>query len=293
MMGSQFFGQRRDRGTSFRVILIRLTLWAAAVGCTGFIGCSTPFMATDNEFLLKLPGTERRSDKVEGVLRPWERRELIAEKGEKGANASKEEKQILVFQLMEEYKKSKDPSIRRSAVEAVGGITATIDIKPALPFLNDALRDETLGVRISAADALGVYARKVPKKEFDSTVRTQAARYLALRYGELSYSVDAGEKKENEERKDLRLALLRNLSLFEDEPTVLAALGEGLDGEKLDDGALRLASMKALSEVTGKRYGLDYGLWRQYLDSRDGKAAVPAEVSPLADLSLGSLNPLK
>lgn len=289
MSVSQNFSQNR---TQRRKNLVVFT-WFLLIAATGSVGCSTPFMATDNEFLLKLPGTERRSDKIEGVLRPWERRELIAEKGEKGARAKKEEKDILVFQLMEEYKKSNDPSIRRSAIEALGKITATADIAVALPFLNDALRDETLGVRVSAADALGNYAKNAPKKERNRDSRSHAARYLALRYAELPYSVDAGEKKENEERKDLRLALIRNLAQFEDAPEILAALGEALDGEKLDDGALRLASMKALGQVTGKRYGLDYALWRQYLDYRNGSAVEPAEVSPLADLSLGALNPLK
>ena len=60
-------------------------------------GCTTPFWATDNELFLRLPGTERRSDQVEGVLRPWERIERIAEKGDEGAKAPPEEKEPVWF----------------------------------------------------------------------------------------------------------------------------------------------------------------------------------------------------
>ena len=257
-------------------------------------GCSTPFIATDNEILLRFPGTERRSDKIAGVLTPKDRRELIEEKGEKGAHAGVDEKEVLVFQLMQEYKRSTDPIIRRAAIDALGKIVAGADIKPALPLLNEALRDESLGVRISAANALGTYAEKAQQTPAVLETRAQAARLLSLRYRELGYSIDAGEKKENDERKDLRLTILRCLSHFPESPELLASLREGLEGEPLDDGALRLSAMNALGKVTKKRYGADYGLWRDYLDYREGKTSeAPKEVSAFADLSIGSMNPLK
>ena len=257
-------------------------------------GCSTPFIATDNEFLLRFPGTERRSDKIAGVLTPNDRRKLIEEKGEKGASAGVNEKEVLVFQLMQEYKRSTDPIIRRAAIDALGKIVAGADIKPALSLLNEALRDESLGVRISAAHALGIYAEKIEQTTSVQDSRAQAARFLSLRYRELGYSIDAGEKKENDERKDLRLTILRSMSHFTESPELLASLREGLDGEPLDDGALRLSSMNALEKVTGKHYGANYALWSDYLDYREGKkSAAPKEVSAFADLSLGSMNPLK
>ena len=257
-----------------------------------FQGCSTPFLATDNEFLLKFPGTERRSDQIEGVLRPWERRKLIEEKGEKGIGASVEEKQFLVYQLIQEYKKSNDPTIRRTSVEALAKIMKTAEIPAAFDLLTEALHDESLGVRLSAVEALGGYASQV--KPADRSVRERSAEALYACYRQLPLSVQAGSKKENDERKDLRLAILRNLGRFDDSETVVAALAEGLDGEMLDDGALRLTAMKSLGKVTGKNYGCDYALWRQYLDYRQGKAAnPPKEVSALSGLSLQGLNPLK
>lgn len=255
-------------------------------------GCSTPFLATDNELLLRLPGTERRSDQIEGVLRPWERRKLIEEKGEKGRRASASEKELLVYQLMQEYERSTDPNIRRTAVEAVGKITETADIPAALSFYDKALRDETIGVRVSAADGLGRYALQAPKGDYRN-VRARSAELLAARYRELPYSIDAGQKKENDERKDLRLAILRNLGRFEDSDPVVALLGEALSGEPLDDGALQLAAMKSLAGVTGKNYALDAELWREYVAYREGKnPAEPKELSrltgfnPLSDLSI-------
>ena len=257
-----------------------------------FIGCSTPFLATDNELLLRLPGTERRSDQIEGVLRPWERRKLIEEKGEKGRKASKSEKELLVYQLIQEYERSTDPNIRRTAVEGIGKITETADIPAALSFYDKALRDEAVGVRISAADGLGFYALHAPKGDYRE-VRARSAELLAARYRELPYSIDAGQKKENDERKDLRLAILRNLGRFEDSDPVVALLGEALSGEPLDDGALQLAAMKSLSSVTGKSYALDTELWRDYVAYREGKnPAEPKELSrltgfnPLSDLSI-------
>lgn len=285
-----FRGARRWTALDKPAAGIFYALFAASI----FLGgCSTPFWPTDNELLLRLPGTERKSDKIEGVLRPWERRKLIEEKGEKGRTAPPSEKELLVYQLTQEYENSTDPNIRRTSIEAIGKITETAEIPAAFTYLEKALHDSSIGVRISAADALGRYALHVPKGQDVRSSRDRAAETLAVRYRELSYSIDAGEKKENDERKDLRLAILRNLGRFGDTDPVVAALGEALSSEPLDDGALRLAAMNALAAVTGKSYALDYGLWSDYVAYRNGKnPTAPKEVSrltgfnPFSDLSI-------
>lgn len=234
-------------------------------------GCNTPFWATDNEFFLRLPGTERRSDRVEGVLRPWERLERIDEKGEEGADASPEEKKILAYQLIEEYHRSNDPIIRRASIQALGKITENAHLGPALQTLTEALREPNLGNRIAACNALGRYGSKMKTKEIAEIRRGIVAVYADC-YRGLSYSANAGAQKENNERKDFRLAILRNAALFDDSPEVIDLLAEALDGEKLDDGALRLGAMTALGQVTKKNYGADYALWSQYVAYRQGDA---------------------
>ncbi|MGI5832805.1 MAG: HEAT repeat domain-containing protein [Thermoguttaceae bacterium] len=237
-------------------------------------GCSTPFWATDNELFLRLPGTERRSDQVEGVLRPWERIERIAEKGEKGAKARPEEKKVLVYQLIEEYNRSRDPLVRRAAIRSLGQITVNAPIEPALETLLSALHEESLGNRIAAVEALSTYGTEV-KSENVSKARLEILSAFVECYHSQSYSSDAGSEKENNERKDFRLALLRGASRLNDSPQLIEFLAEAMRDEPLDDGALRLASMNALSKVTGKNYGIDYSLWSEYVDYRLGKKGTP------------------
>ncbi|MDO5554630.1 MAG: HEAT repeat domain-containing protein [Planctomycetia bacterium] len=248
-----------------------------------FAGCATPFFATDNRFLLCLPGAERKSDEIDGVLRPWERAALIKEKGEKGPGAKPEEQDIIIEQLIAEFGRSTDPNMRRATVTALGKMGQVRPEDSVGQVLAKALYDENLGVRLSAAHALGIYDKpSSSQSRASSPARTFAVERLCARYQELPYSIEAGAKKENDDRKDLRLAILRNLELFrsDDSPVLLETLGAALEGEKLDDGALQTATMKTLKKVTGKEYGLDARKWHDYIAWTKGEqTAEPEELS--------------
>ncbi|MBR5416045.1 MAG: HEAT repeat domain-containing protein [Thermoguttaceae bacterium] len=244
-------------------------------------GCTSPFWATDNELFLRLPGTERRSDQVEGVLRPWERIERIAEKGEEGAKAPPEEKKILVFQLIKEYNRSQDPLVRRASIRSLGKITETAHIEPALETLLSALKEENLGNRIAAAEALGAYGSRV-KSEDLTEVRQSILTAFTEAYRAQPFLSDAGSDKENNERKDFRLALLHSAPQLGDSAQMIDFLAEAMQDEPLDDGALRLAAMSAMSKATRKNYGADYRLWSDYVAYRRGKRSdPPKEISGL------------
>ena len=280
---------RWDR-TVFLLILVFWFVLATLAIC--FAGCSSPVFPTDNPILLRLPGAERYSDRIEGVLRPWERAELIKEKGQKGKNAAWEEKNILIDQLLEEYDTTQTTNIRRCCVDALEKIGATTPGDQRLEKLfAKAVYNENLGVQLSGINAWGSYCAEVKSENVDRQ-RTLAAEKLCSRYRELPFSIEAGADKTNGERKDLRLAIIRNLTRFklEDSPEILKTLDEALRGEKLDDGALQLGAMRALDKLTGKKYGLDAEQWAGYLDytlKHEGNA--PEELSPLERMSAPDL----
>jgi len=242
-------------------------------------GCATPFYSTDNKFLLHFPGAARRSDQIPGVLRPWERIKLIEEKGEKGAKAPAEEKDVLLLQLSEEFEKSSSPNVRRSSLEAIAKISRNYSNPVAENIFRVALEDNELNIALSAADGLGVYALDV--KEGAPESRRLAVELLADKYKRLPFSIAAGSEEENKRRKDIRVAILRNLANFQetDSPLVFETLELGLTGEKLDDGALQDASMRTLAKITDEKYGLDAERWVQFLAYKRGESSKPSELS--------------
>ncbi|MDO5580349.1 MAG: HEAT repeat domain-containing protein [Planctomycetia bacterium] len=248
-------------------------------------GCSTPIFSTDNKFLLRLPGAERKSDEIPGVLRPWERIKLIQEKGKKGKHAPKEEKEILVYQLIQEYERSTDPNVRRASIDALEKITSGFKNEAVEKTYIKAFRDPILMVRLSAADAMGSYCMELKSSEEKAEARDLAAKTLAGLYRDLPFSIAAGAKKENDERKDLRLAIIRNLAKFKDSDSaeIVQVLGEALQNEKLDDGALQMAAMRSLEITTHKKYGYDAERWVQYIDYTKNKRENPPEELSLSE----------
>lgn len=242
-------------------------------------GCATPFYSTDNKILLHFPGAARRSDQIPGVLRPWERVKLIEEKGEKGAKAPAEEKDVLLLQISQEFEKSESPNIRRSSIEAIAKISRNYSNPVAENIFRVALEDNELNIALSAADGLGVYALDV--KEGAPESRRLAVELLADKYKRLPFSIAAGSEEENKRRKDIRVAILRNLANFQetDSPLVFETLELGLTGEKLDDGALQDASMRTLAKITDEKYGLDAERWVQFLAYKRGESSKPSELS--------------
>lgn len=264
-----------------------LCLWGAIFIASLFLllaisGCSTPIFSTDNQFLLRLPGAERKSDEIPGVLRPWERIKLIQEKGKKGKHASQEEKEILIFQLAQEYDRSSDPNVRRASINALEKITSGIKNETAEKTYTKAFRDPILAVRLSTANAVGSYCMELKNHTEKEQAREFAAKTLADLYRDLPFSIAPGAKKENDERKDLRLAIIRNLAKFKDSDSseIVSVLGEALQNEKLDDGALQMAAMRSLEITTHKKYGYDAERWVQYIEYiKDQREKPPEELT--------------
>ncbi len=74
--------------------------------------------ATDNDFLSQLPGFEARSDNIPGLATPLQRKNQIREKAKKGKSVPDHEREIMLGQLLAEYRDSPDQNIRRETVEA-------------------------------------------------------------------------------------------------------------------------------------------------------------------------------
>ncbi len=248
-------------------------LASAAFGAA--VGCSTPTFSTDNKLLLYLPGAAPRSDAIPGVMKPAERVKRIEEKGVRGRKASAEEKDALLLQLSQEYETSSSPNIRRASFEAIAKISENYRNPVAEKIYRNALEADDLSLALSACDAWGDYCRASANADADA--RRLGVELLADKYRRLPFSIAAGSEEENKRKKDLRVAILRNLGKFkkDDSPLVLETLKLGIDGEKLDDGALQNAAMTALGESTGKVYGLNAETWLEYLAFERGETSAP------------------
>ena len=255
------------------------------------VGCSTPIFWTDNKALLYLPGAGRRSDEIPGYIRPWERVKLIEEKGTKGAKAKPDEKDVLLVQLDEEYEKADSPYVKRAVIEAAARICANYPNPAAEKLFKTALECDDINLNFSACRAWGKYCAEGPVAKDNAEERRLAVEILSARYKELPYSIAAGSEEENARRKDVRVAILRALGAFkeEDSPLVLETLELGLNGEKLDDGALQNQACLSLAEVTGKKYGTDGEAWLKYLAYERGETSDPPK-EPSAYTRLPKLN---
>ena len=275
----------KARRIAFRKGLVVAATICCAVGAVA--GCATPFFFTDNKALLYLPGAGRRSDEIPGVIRPWERAKLIEEKGKKGAKASPDEKDVLLAQLVDEYEKTGSPYIKRSALDAIASISTNYSNPVAERLFKLALEDEDLALNLTAARALGDYCAEGEVAKSAARERRYAAELLASRFRSLPYSFEPGSEEENARRKDVRIAILRALGRFnkEDSEAVMETLEYGLNGERLDDGALMTQACRSLRLITGKNYGLDGEAWLQYLEYERGERdEPPKEISKLSML---------
>ena len=241
------------------------------------VGCATPIFWTDNKVLLYLPGAGRRSDEIPGYIRPWERIKLIEEKGKKGAKANPDEKDVLLVQLDEEFEKADSPYVKRAVVEAVARICVNYSNPAAERLFKTALESDDMGLNFSACHAWGSYCTEGDIAKSNKKERSLAIEILATRYKTLPYSIAAGSEEENDRRKDIRVAILRALGSFkeDDSPLLLETLELGLNGEKLDDGALQNQACLSLGKVTDKNYGLDGDAWLEYLAYKRGEISTP------------------
>lgn len=266
----------------------RLCAFRLALACAFALelaGCSTPIFWTDNKALLYLPGAGRRSDEIPGYIRPWERIELIEEKGKKGTKCKPDEKDVLLAQLTDEFEKTDSPNIKRAVIDAMARVSSNYSNPAAEKLFTDALNSDDLALNISASRALGVYCSEgeIAQQGGNARERKFAIETLANRYRLAPYSLEPGSEEENAKRKDVRIAILRALGSFkeEDSPLLLETLELGLNGEKLDDGALMTEASSSLQKITGKKYGLNGETWLQYLEYKRGERSEPPEESSL------------
>lgn len=217
-------------------------------------------VAVENQYLVKLPFFEAKSDKIPGLDPPYQRIKLIREKGTKGAKASESEKEILVAQLVYEYQTSPDSNMRREAVDALAKIAHPDRDR----YLREILKDENPFVRISALEALGkpkTYRGNLEnlttllidrmKTDTDKDVRRVAVRIL----GDVS-------PKEKQIDKEPSMNELRQ--------SVVLELGNLLH-DKVP--AVRYEAMQSLHKITDRDYGNDIDRWIQFV--RYVKGEVP------------------
>ena len=274
-------GQKSRDSSRSRIVLFALVCSLVLE----LLGCSTPIFWTDNKALLYLPGAGRRSDEIPGYIRPWERIELIEEKGKKGVKSSPDEKDVLLVQLTDEYGKTSSPNVKRAVIDAMARISSNYSNPAAEKLFVDALNCDDLALNISACRALGLYCSEgeIAKNGGNAREREFAVTALANRYRLAPYSIEPGAEDENTKKKDLRIAILRALGTFQekDSPLLFETLELGLNGEKLDDGALMTEASSSLQRITGKKYGLDGETWLHYLEYKRGERSEEPKESNL------------
>lgn len=239
--------------TGMAAFLSVLSVFAATIGC-----------ATDNEFLLKCTLIPRRSDKIPQLMRPWERTDLIREKGKRGATAPQTERDILVSQLLTEYRTSPDPNLRRETVDAIAKIPHPMRIDA----LKEAIKDEDDAVRAAAVEGIANpnlstaanqaeiahVLRNVIAQDTDTYVRITAIQMLGQMPSPNRHQFQDGGRVDD-------------VNFF--------ALGAALSDKSI---AVQHETMKALAKYTGRDYGTDATKWNDYYNFAKGNSnAVPAE----------------
>ncbi|MCL2303868.1 MAG: HEAT repeat domain-containing protein [Planctomycetaceae bacterium] len=212
------------------------------------VGC-----ATDNETLLKSKSClfTRRSDKIPGLVSPRERAAIIREKATKVREASLVDRNVVVAQLVHEYRISTDPNIRWEVVKAL----AMIPHPDRIDNLKLTLSDENVNVRIAACRGLAknIQVNQGLPREMEHTFR-----HLIL----------------NDTDKDVRIAAIQCLTKAgrRCEPETLAVLEQCLNDKT---AAVRYAATGTLATCTGKDFGPNVERWLQYFQNQRGEA-VPA-----------------
>ena len=234
-------------------------LLATIICCFGVSGC-----ATNNEFLLRSRLFPRRSDKIPGLMPPKERTNLIREKGKMGANAPKAEKDILVSQLLTEYRDSPDPNLRREAIDALSNIPHP----QRIDSLKEGLNDESASVRTAAI--VGIANKKIDNSAHYAEI-AHILRNAILQDPDTNVRVNAirllGEVPSPNKTKFQRGDRVQDVN-FE-------LLGQLLSDKSI---VIRHEATKSLGKYTGKDYGVDITRWEDYYRFQTGGSeAVPTE----------------
>lgn len=239
-------------------IFIKVCLCAVALMLAS--GC-----ATDNEFLLKCTLIPRRSDKIPGLMPPHERTELVREKGKKGANASPREKEVLVAQLIEEYRNSPDANLRRESVNAL----AQIPHPNRIGCLKEALNDKDPNVRTAAC--IGIASKTMEIAPSQHAEIAHALRNVVVHDEDTNTRINAIKLLGGVPNP--KATTIQKSERFND--INVAVLGDALSDKSI---AVRYEAMKALGSYTGKDYGTDINRWVAFYRYERGELAeIPNE----------------
>ena len=211
--------------------------------------------AVDNAFLAKLPLFEAKSDAIPGLQPPYERLKQVELKGEKGAKASEAEKEIIVAQLMTEYRTSPDHNMRRASVDAM----AKIPHRKRDEYMKEILNDADPMVRLSALQAVGQsyngsqdelteIVMERMKRDPDKDVRLASIKLL----GNLCDRSKKTKTRISEETRNKAFAALGD-TLYDKVPMA------------------RALAMDSLHQMTGKDYGKDINKWIQHVQYVKGE----------------------
>lgn len=225
--------------------------------------------ATDNPFLLQCKFINRRSDQIPGLTQPWKRAELIREKAKNASKAPAAERDLIVTQLIKEFRESSNPNIRRETIDAI----AVIPHPYRIDYLKEGLFDEDPGVRMAAcngiaegkenlknnSDEVGHILRTLLASEKDTDVRTNAIRLI----GTLPCNFTPDQL-----RKGRRPG----------EDPNLIVLGQALNDRST---VVQYQAMLSLKQYTRLDYGVDQTRWTDFVAYVNGESnsKLPAERS--------------
>jgi hypothetical protein len=194
------------------------------------------------------------------VITPAERIASIRLKAANGQSADRLEREILLGQLLNEYRESPDPNIRREVIEAMVSIpleTRVISIKEGLTDLNESVRRSTCTALAKIAEEKGcsvadrneiIHAlRSTIRNDKDKNMRILAMQAISPVIKKIR--INDGEKSEEYNRIVDELGVM-----LEDKTT-----------------SIRYEAMVSLQTVTGLDYGLDIDRWIGYMEYRKGE----------------------
>ena len=218
-----------------------------AVISIGFCGC-----ATDNEFLVNRMHFPRKSDKIPGLVSPRERSEIIRQKADAVEEGSATDREIIVAQLVLEYRESGDPNIRKDCMAAI----AKIPHPRRIDNLKMGLSDENTSVRITACRGM---VRNIAESQGLNNDVEHTLRQLVMADPDV----------------DVRLAAIQCMRKAgkKASPETLAILEQCLSDKR---AAIQHETMDTLKECTGKDYGPNVDRWLAHFEHQRGDSDVPA-----------------
>ncbi len=183
---------------------------------------------------------EWRDPNIEAPIQRIQRYQKLAKAA---ADKTPEEQQQVSEQLAREIAAELDPLVRAQIVHTLAAYPTKISNNVLLAALKDVNEEgkPTREVRIASCDAWG--ARGGP----------EAANALRA------------VLRDQENDIDVRLAAVRALGQVRD-PSAVPALAVALEDT---DPAMRYRTMESLQKVTGRNYGFDVTLWRQFTEGKE------------------------